>query len=159
MWGTYPCSLLLHSLEGTRNRHLMIAPQDNVVPVCSCPACRCLEPVQPPQAQTPSPAEGVTSALDPPFPGHPFSALTDWDPSDESSLKLESLWQIPPGMHNSKLTVDKTCQCHEQSTLNQLESCLSCATMLASALCRCSSCKGLRGARGGRGGGTRGVRY
>lgn len=64
---------------------------------CRCPACKCREPVHPPQTGTATPAEGSGPEL--PQLGHPFNAIKDWDPSDEPSLQLEHLWQIPPGAH------------------------------------------------------------
>lgn len=64
--------------------------------MCRVPPCKCLAPVQPPQAASPSQAQAGPEE-DFPVLGHPFNGLQDWDPSHETSLELESLWQIPPG--------------------------------------------------------------
>lgn len=64
---------------------------------CRVPACKCLAPVHPAEAPSPSQAQ---AGPDEDFPvlGHPFNSLQEWDPSHEASLHLEHLWQIPPGV-------------------------------------------------------------
>lgn len=64
---------------------------------CRVPTCKCLAPVHPPEAPSPSQAK---AGPDEDFPvlGHPFNSLQEWDPSHEASLDLEHLWQIPPSM-------------------------------------------------------------
>ena len=78
--------------------------------VCRVPACKCLAPVHPPEAASPSQGQAGPEE-DFPVLGHPFNSLQEWDPSHESSLQLESLWQIPPGALFS-IAYPRGCSCY-----------------------------------------------